>query len=119
MAAPGGLTRPVAKRRVRRAPADVFCTTAEGVRADRAKAWKLVDRIAPPARFPQLVEERARALAEASDRPADAEGIALSPLERNIDEGGYRYRWVEVDIASAERMATLTVIGPNRETLPR
>ena len=115
----GGLTRLVDKRRVRRDLADVFCTTAEGVRADRAKTWKLVDRTAPPARFRQLVEDRARTLAEASDRPAGAQGIALSPLERNIDEGGYRYRWVEVDIASDERVATLTVIGPNRETLPR
>src|SRR5690606_16418686 len=32
----GGLTRLIDKRRVRRDLADVFCTTAEGVRADRA-----------------------------------------------------------------------------------
>src|SRR4029078_13162737 len=68
----GGLTRLVDKRKVRRDLADVFCTTAEGVRADRAKAWGLVDHIAPPARFRQLVQERARALAEQSDCPADA-----------------------------------------------
>src|ERR1700756_5119787 len=47
----------VDKRKVRRDLADVFCTAAEGVRADRAKAWNLVDRVAPPARFRQLVEE--------------------------------------------------------------
>src|SRR5229473_2784572 len=39
----GGLTRLVDKRKVRRDLADVFCTTAEGVRAERAKAWRLVD----------------------------------------------------------------------------
>src|ERR1051325_3472011 len=33
----GGLTRITDKRKVRRDLADVFCTTAEGVRADRAK----------------------------------------------------------------------------------
>jgi benzoyl-CoA-dihydrodiol lyase len=115
----GGLTRLVDKRKVRHDLADVFCTTAEGVRADRAKAWKLVDRIAPPARFREVVEERARALAQASDRPGDAVGIALLPLERYIDESGYRYRWVEVDIATDERVATVTVTGPNLETLPR
>ncbi len=115
----GGLTRLVDKRKVRRDLADVFCTTAEGVRADRAIAWKLVDRTAPPARFRQLVEERARALAEASDRPAYAEGIALSPLERDIDEGSYRYRWGQVDIASDKRVATVTVTGPSGEALPR
>src|SRR3989440_6242104 len=37
----GGLTRLVDKRKVRRDLADVFCTTAEGVRADRAKEWRL------------------------------------------------------------------------------
>ena len=35
----GGLTRVTDKRKVRRDLADVFCTTSEGVRADRAKAW--------------------------------------------------------------------------------
>src|SRR6202022_4447153 len=107
----GGLTRLVDKRKVRRDLADVFCTTAEGVRADRAKGWGLVDHIAPPARFRQLVEDRARTLAEASDRPAGAEGIALSPLERNIDEAGYRYRWVDVVFDRGPRTGTITVTG--------
>src|SRR5690348_5021269 len=109
----GGLTRLVDKRKVRRDLADVFCTTAEGVRADRAKAWGLVDHIAPPARFRALVEERARALAEQSDRPADAAGISLTPLKRSIDEHGYRYRWMQVGISADERLATLTVNGPD------
>ena len=37
----GGLTRVTDKRKVRRDLADIFCTTSEGVRADRAKDWKL------------------------------------------------------------------------------
>ena len=114
----GGLTRLVDKRKVRRDLADVFCTTAEGVRADRAIAWGLVDRTAPPARFGQLVEERARYWAEGSDRPADAAGVALIPLDRVIHEGGYRYRWVKVDIAPKERVATLTVTGPRSDEVP-
>ena len=114
----GGLTRLVDKRKVRRDLADVFCTTAEGVRADRAKAWKLVDWVAPPARFQQLVEDRARALAQQSDRLAYAKGVLLAPLERRIDETGYRYHWVEVDIASDDRVATLTVTGPRGENAP-
>jgi benzoyl-CoA-dihydrodiol lyase len=115
----GGLTRLVDKRKVRRDLADVFCTTAEGVRADRAKAWTLVDRIAPPAGFRQLVAERVQVLAATSDRPADAEGVALTPIERRIDQRGYHYRWVEVDIARSERVATVTVKGPRTEDLPR
>jgi benzoyl-CoA-dihydrodiol lyase len=114
----GGLTRLVDKRRVRRDLADVFCTTAEGVRADRAQAWELVDRVAPPARFRELVAERARALAGDSDRPTDASGIRLVPLERSIDERGYHYRWVEVELAPDDRVATLTVRGPEGDAAP-
>jgi benzoyl-CoA-dihydrodiol lyase len=114
----GGLTRLVDKRKVRRDLADVFCTTAEGVRADRAKAWGLVDQIASPARFRELVEERARALAAESDRPADAAGVALVLLDRVVHERGYRYRWVEVDVEPSERVATLTVAGPGNDEVP-
>ena len=114
----GGLTRLVDKRKVRRDLADVFCTTAEGVRADRAKQWKLVDHVAPPARFAELVKERARALAATSDRPGKGEGVTLPPLERRIDEVGYHYRWVDVAFDRAARTATITVTGP-AEGAPR
>jgi benzoyl-CoA-dihydrodiol lyase len=108
----GGLTRLVDKRKVRRDLADVFCTTAEGVRADRAKAWKLVDHAAPPARFADLVAERARALATQSPRPDGVQGVTLAPLARRVDEKGYHYRWVDVAFDRARRVATLTVTGP-------
>src|ERR1700716_3455455 len=55
----GGLTRVLDKRKVRRDIADVFCTTAEGVRADRAREWKLVDHIAKPQQFADAVKARA------------------------------------------------------------
>ena len=38
----------------------------------------------------------APALAARSDRPADAKGVSLPPLERRIDDKGYHYRWVDV-----------------------
>ena len=114
----GGLTRLVDKRKVRRDLADVFCTTVEGVRADRARAWGLVDSTAPPARFRQLVDERCLAWAEGSDRPTETAGVALVPLDRVFGDGGYRYRWVEVDIEPNERVATLTVTGPPRDEVP-
>jgi benzoyl-CoA-dihydrodiol lyase len=108
----GGLTRLVDKRKVRRDLADVFCTTAEGVRADRAKLWKLVDDAAPPARFAELVKQRAAALAARSDRPADAKGVSLPPLERRVDDKGYHYRWVDVVFDRGARTGTITVTGP-------
>lgn len=56
----GGLTRVVDKRKVRRDLADLFCTNPDGVKAERAKAWGLVDETAPPASFAKLVEDRDR-----------------------------------------------------------
>ncbi|MFM9888912.1 MAG: 2,3-epoxybenzoyl-CoA dihydrolase [Burkholderiales bacterium] len=107
----GGLTRVTDKRRVRRDLADFFCTTSEGVRADRALQWKLVDHIAKPAQFKQAVAERVAALAAQSTR-AGGKGIVLTPLERTIDADGYRYRHVDVSIGRAARVATITVCAP-------
>ncbi|HTV45465.1 MAG TPA: 2,3-epoxybenzoyl-CoA dihydrolase [Stellaceae bacterium] len=114
----GGLTRLTDKRRIRRDLADLFCTTAEGVRADRAKKWGLVDHIAPPARFDAAVAARAAALSERSDRPADTNGIVLTPLERRIDVSGYHYRWVEVALDRAARTATISVNAPTAKAAP-
>ncbi len=109
----GGLTRVTDKRKVRRDLADVFCTTSEGVRADRAKAWKLIDDYAPPAAFDALVADRAKALAAQSSRPDEATGVKLTPLNRRIDDAGYHYEFVDVALDSADRTATLTVRGPD------
>jgi benzoyl-CoA-dihydrodiol lyase len=108
----GGLTRLVDKRKVRRDLADVFCTNADGVRAERALAWNLVDAAAAPSEFAALVRERANALANASPRSAGATGITLRPLDRAIDADGYRYRHVTVSFDRAARAATLTVHAP-------
>ena len=108
----GGLTRLVDKRHVRRDVADLFCTNADGVRAERAKAWGLIDAFASPSDFPALVAERAAAQAAGSPRDASAQGIALRPLERTIDEHGYHYRHVDVRFDRAARNATLTVRAP-------
>src|SRR5213083_2943466 len=54
----GGLTRVVDKRHVRRDLADVFATRAEGVKAAQALEWGLVDVIAAPSRFSEVVSER-------------------------------------------------------------
>src|SRR3974390_662343 len=93
--ATGGLTRLVDKRKVRRDLADVFCTTAEGVRADRAKQWKLVDHIAKPAAFAQAVKERAAALVGQSRRSGTGRGVKLEPLQRTMDASGCGYGHVD------------------------
>jgi benzoyl-CoA-dihydrodiol lyase len=110
----GGLTRLVDKRRVRRDHADVFCTTPDGVRGQRAVEWRLVDAVARTQEFGARVKERAAALAEASDRPRDASGIALTPIARELDENGIRYRHVDVRLDRDRRTATLTVSAPDQ-----
>src|SRR5207244_3427766 len=65
----GGLTRVTDKRRVRHDLADIFCTTTEGVRGQRAKEWRLVDAVVKPREFASHVQKRALELAAGSDRP--------------------------------------------------
>jgi benzoyl-CoA-dihydrodiol lyase len=109
----GGLTRVTDKRRVRHDLADIFCTTTEGVRGQKAKDWRLVDDIAKPAQFAARVQERALQLAAQSDRPADGKGIALTPLERTIEADALRYPNVTVEIDRSKRVATFTVKAPS------
>lgn len=116
----GGLTRLTDKRRVRHDLADVFCTTTEGVRGERALQWRLVDRLAKPAVFAQQVRSRALELAALSDRPADARGVALAPLECAIEADALRYRHVTIGIDRTRRTATFTVrapAGPQPQTI--
>jgi benzoyl-CoA-dihydrodiol lyase len=97
----GGLTRIVDKRHVRRDLADVFATKAEGVKGRQAVDWGLVDAIAPPSGFAELVTARATARAAASDRPDDSgQGVRLGPLE---------HRFVTCDVDQEGGVATITV----------
>ncbi len=103
----GGLTRIVDKRKVRRDLADVFCTTAEGVRADRAKEWRLVDHTAKPQQFAEFVKNRALELAKQSDRPGGT-GIVLGVLKKSL---------IEVKVDPAARTAQITVKGPTKDRI--
>jgi benzoyl-CoA-dihydrodiol lyase len=108
----GGLTRVTDKRRVRRDHADIFCTLTEGIRAQRAKEWRLIDDYAKPQAFAEKVKQRATELAAQSDRPADGKGVALPAVKRTMDEAGYHYETVDVIIDRKARRATLTVTAP-------
>jgi len=108
----GGLTRVVDKRKVRRDRADAFCTTEEGVKGKRALQWRLVDEIAPNSKLDAKVAERARQLAATSARNGSGKGIALTPLSRTIDATSVAYRFVNVDIDRATRIATLSIQAP-------
>jgi len=111
--ATGGLTRLTDKRKVRRDLADAFCTTEEGVRGRRALDWRLVDELAPPSVWQARVDERARTLAAASDRPREEQGIVLTPLDRRIEDDGVTYSNVRITLDRPRRRAIVTVRGPD------
>ncbi len=108
----GGLTRLVDKRHVRRDRADVFCTLEEGIKGRRAVEWGLVDAIVPRSRLADAARECAAHLAEQSDRPASARGIALTPVDRTIDGDRIAYRHVTCVVDRGRGVAEIVVAGP-------
>lgn len=108
----GGLTRVTDKRKVRRDLADIFSTTSEGVRADRAKDWKLIDAYAKPQQFSALLATEIEALRGQSTRAAASKGIELTPLKAFIDDKGYHYGVVDAQVDREKRIATITIKAP-------
>ena len=111
----GGLTRLTDKRHVRHDHADIFCTSIEGVRGQRAVDWRLVDAIAKPAQFAQVVAKHANALpaiAKRAGAAAKGQGVALKPLQKTVSTNTLHYGYVMVEVDRAKRTATLTVSAP-------
>ena len=113
----GGLTRLTDKRGVRRDLADVFATTAEGVRGERAVDWRLVDEIARPTEFAAAARRLAEQAARESNRqPATSAtskaGVELPPLVCCADENSLRYEHLLVSIDRPAGTAALTIVGP-------
>ncbi|HET9894181.1 MAG TPA: 2,3-epoxybenzoyl-CoA dihydrolase [Streptosporangiaceae bacterium] len=112
----GGLTRLTDKRGVRRDLADVFATTAEGIRGQRAVEWRLVDQVARPTEFGaatrRIAEEAIRRAG--SSGAGNPDGIELTPLDDFRAEDGLGYEHVRVDFDRTLGVATITVSGPGR-----
>ncbi|RSM86621.1 benzoyl-CoA-dihydrodiol lyase [Kibdelosporangium aridum] len=108
----GGLTRVVDKRKVRKDLADVFATRPDGVKGKTALEWRLVDELAPPRRFEETARARAAELAARSNRPQDARGVELTPLNREISADGIRYEHVIADFDPATSSVTIIVRAP-------
>ena len=109
----GGLTRVTDKRHVRHDLADLFCTSVEGVRGQKAKDWRLVDDVAKAVDFKQKVQARALELAAQSDRPADGKGVVFKLLNRTVEADALRYSNVNVEIDRAKRTAIWTIKAPS------
>jgi benzoyl-CoA-dihydrodiol lyase len=108
----GGLTRITDKKKVRRDHADMFCTSQDGVRGQRAKDWRLVDEIVKPQQFAEHIKQRGLKLAELSDRPVNAKGVILPPLKKTTDDSGLHYDYVDARWNRPARTATITVRAP-------
>src|SRR5262245_36417768 len=89
----GGLTRLVDKRKVRRDRADVFCTTAEGIKGKRAKDWGLVDHVVSRSAWDRTVAERGKALA-GKQTVARGPAFALPPVAPKISADRVDYSHV-------------------------
>jgi benzoyl-CoA-dihydrodiol lyase len=114
----GGLTRLTDKRRVRRDLADVFATTAEGVRGQRAVDWRLVDETAKPTEFQAAARRLAeRTIADSGDPQATGStsdaGFELPSLSCKSGEDGWRYEHVLVKLDRRAATATLIITGPS------
>ena len=109
----GGLTRVTDKRRVRRDRADVFCATEEGVRGRRAVEWRLVDEVVPPSGWEAAIQARAREQAALSDRPRDAQGVALTRLDRHFGVQSMTYPHLRVDLDRGRGLASFVIAGPD------
>ena len=111
----GGLTRLVDKRRVRRDRADVFSTTAEGMRGKRAKDWNLVDGVFVRSKFDQEVMKRAQAIAAAPVKllPGERRGVTLGPITPELSAHARLYRHVQLSWDGEARTAQILVRGPS------
>ncbi len=111
----GGLTRLVDKRHVRRDRADYLCTRSEGVAGKKAVSWRLVDEAVPRAQWADTVAQRARELADRSDRPAGATGVVLTPLAKTRTDAEIGYTRVSASLDHAAGTAAITVRGPGSD----
>ena len=111
----GGVTRLIDKRKVRKDIADIFCTNADGVRGKKAVDWKLVDYIAPPSKFDDLINERVSKVTASVKLRNGENGIKLKGLNRNITNEGIDYDTIKARINREDRIANIHIIGPKSD----
>jgi len=110
----GGVTRLIDKRKVRKDIADIFCTNADGIRGKKAIEWKLVDFIAPPSKFDDLVKERFEELAKLVSKRDGEKGIELKPINKKIEDNSILYETIKIEIDRPARTANIAIQGPEQ-----
>src|SRR5262249_35784085 len=112
----GGLTRLVDKRKIRRDRADVFCTTAEGIKGKRARDWGLVDHLVSRTKWDASVNERAQVIATKQSL-ARGPAVQLPALSPQSTADAITYRYVGLRFDTAARTGELTIKAPDREAV--
>ena len=113
----GGLTRVTDKRKVRRDLADVFCTMEEGVKAQKAKEWKLVDTITKKS---SLDEDLNKLIVDFSKKGKlnKCKGIKLNKIEKSFLNDDYiKYSTIDLKINRKKNNANIIITSSN-ETIP-
>lgn len=106
----GGLTRLTDKRKIRRDISDLFCTKAEGFRANKAVKYKLVDGSYPKSKWNAGMENVAnRIIANTLSKNGDLSPMILPEVKSHDEDGTWNYEYVTVELD--KRMATVTVLS--------
>lgn len=106
----GGLTRVTDKRKVRKDLADVFCTMEEGVKAQKAKEWKLVDTITKNSNYDETLND---ILNKIKSNKNTGRGIKLNKLEKIcVNENHIKYSTIEVFFDRAKKNVKIHINSP-------
>ena len=104
----GGLTRLTDKRKIRRDISDLFCTKAEGFRANKAVKYKLVDGSYPKSKWNAGMESVAnRIIANTVSKNGNLSPMNLPEIKSHDEDGTWNYEHVTIHLD--KRMATITV----------
>ena len=112
----GGLTRLTDKRGVRKDHADIFCTTSEGIKAERALEWKIVDFIAKPKDFENSLQNLIDEIIEDNEEKTKV-GIKLEPVEKKIDDHKIEYNTISAKIDNEKNFVEIIINGPKFDEL--
>ena len=106
----GGLTRLTDKRKIRRDLADVFCTMEEGVKAKKAKEWRLVDTITKKSSLNDELNVLIQEKSSFKPQTGDLIGIKLNNLQKNVvSNEEIIYSTISVQIDREKKSATITI----------
>ena len=109
----GGLTRLTDKRKIRRDLADVFCTMEEGVKAKKAKEWRLVDSISKKTSLNDQLDSLIKEKSKDKPQTENIVGIKLNKLDKKIiSNDKIVYSTLSIIIDREKKSASITINAP-------